>query len=138
MCGLEVIAAIVAETLIEMGVLILTEPAEIYWPNGLVSKLSGQTHTKKKGKITQNTKHGIFGELVSTLAPSIPLQSGSNKDATKVAKNAKGFKPPVKNKPTETLSTNAEIAAQAMEGGGGDSDTVHQGIAAQGHRGVLL
>ena len=90
---LEVIAAIVAETLIEIGVLILTEPAEIYWPNGLVSKLSGQTRTKKKGKITQKTKHGIFGELVSTLAPSIPRQSGSNKDATKVARMLRDLNP---------------------------------------------
>ena len=93
---------------------------------------------RRRVKLPQNSKHGIFGELVSTLALSIPPQSGNNKDATKVAKNVKGFKPPVKNKPTETLSTNVEIAAQAMEGGGGDSDTVHQGIAAQGRRGVLL
>ena len=76
--------------------------------------------------------------MVSSLALSIPLQSGNSKDGTKVAKNAKGFKPPVKSKPSETVSTNAEITVQAMEVGGGDSENVHQGVAAQGHRGVLI
>ena len=134
------ITAIVAETLIEMGVLIFTEPAEIHWPNGLISKLSGPTGSKK-GKKAQKTKHGVFGELVSNLAPSIPPSSG---DATKkVGKKptAKGFKNPVKNKPSATVSTNLEEISEAGEGvvgGSGDSgvDAIHQGLPAQGRRGV--
>ena len=126
-----------------MGVLIFTEPAEIHWPNGLVSKLSGPSGSKK-GKKNQKTKHGIFGELVSNLAPSIPPSSD---DATsKVGKKgskppAKGFKTPIKNKPIATVTKNLQEISEAGEGavgGAGDSavDALHQGLPAQGHRGV--
>ena len=79
--------------------------------------------------------------MVSNLAPSIPPSSG---DATKkVGKKptAKGFKNPVKNKPSAIVSTNLEEISEAGEGavgGSGDSgvDAIHQGLPAQGRRGV--
>ena len=50
---LEVVAAIVAETMIENGVMILTEPVEIHWPHGMVSK-PNPTPRSKKGKKFKN------------------------------------------------------------------------------------
>lgn len=88
MCALEVVAAIVAETLIEMGVLIFVEPPVIHWPNNLVTKLPAGTRTKKKGKTTQKHKHGIYGELVASLAPSIPPQN----DKAMISVGKKGSK----------------------------------------------
>ena len=76
--------------------MILTEPPEIHWPNGFVSKLP-QGSKGKKGKKVQKTRHGIYGELVCSLAPSVPVQ---NKNSTVSVDNSKkvtkGFKTPVK------------------------------------------
>ena len=71
--ALEVTSAIVAETLIEMGVLIISDPSEIHWPNSTISKpLPG--NRARKGKKVQKNRHGIFGELVSSLALLYHLQ----------------------------------------------------------------
>ena len=126
-----------------MGVLIFTEPAKVHWPNGLVSKLSGPAGLKK-GKKSQKTKHGIFWELVSNLAPSIPPSSGdaTNKVGKKGSKPpAKGFKTPIKSKLSSTVSKNLEEISEAGKGavgGAGDSavDALHQGLPAQGRRSV--
>ena len=97
MHSLDVISALVAETLIEMGVLILTEPAEIHWPNGMITKPIPLPRGKK-GKKFKKQKHGVFGELVSSLAPSIPQQSASAACGakSKSIQGAKAFKPPRK------------------------------------------
>ena len=42
MRSLEIVSAIVAETLIEMGVRVLTQPEEIHWPMGGVTKPASQ------------------------------------------------------------------------------------------------
>ena len=64
MHGLEVTAAIVAETLIEMGVLIFNEPPKIHWPNGLVTKMPVGTRSKKKGKVRKSTNMEFMGSLL--------------------------------------------------------------------------
>ena len=46
---LEVTAAIVAETLMEMGVQIMMTPEEIIWPTGKVTKPAAPASMKKKG-----------------------------------------------------------------------------------------
>ena len=38
MRSIEITAALIAETLIELGVSIITQPEEVHWPNGSVSK----------------------------------------------------------------------------------------------------
>ena len=69
---LEVTAAIVAETLMEMGVQIMLSPEEITWPTGEVTKPAGPGPKKKGGKKVAKNKHGVFGELVNDLAPKLP------------------------------------------------------------------
>ena len=71
---LEVISALVAETMIELGVMILTDPPEIHWPNGMITKPNVPAKNCK-GKKVQKNKHGIFGELVSNLAPTLPAET---------------------------------------------------------------
>ena len=141
MRGLEVVSAIVAETLIELGVLIFTEPPEIHWPNSLVTKLPADPRSKKKGKNVQKHKHGIYGELVSSLAPSIPPQKDESASsvAKKGSKTAK-FKTPAKAKPTFTAVSDYSVTNTMSEGavrGAGDGavDGLHQGLPVQGRRG---
>ena len=48
MRSLEIVSAIVAETLIEMGVRVLTQPEEIHWLMGGVTKPASHGAKKKK------------------------------------------------------------------------------------------
>ena len=76
---IEITAALIAETLIELGVSIVTQPDEVYWPNGTVSTAPDPGKKKKGGKKAEkNNKHGIFGQIVSDLAPKLPKQKASN------------------------------------------------------------
>ena len=50
----EITAALVAETLIELGVAIVTQPEEIHWPNGTVSKTPEPG--KKNKKVVKSRK----------------------------------------------------------------------------------
>ena len=59
MRALEIVAAIVAETLMEMSVTILTTPEEIHWPMGCITRPGTQT-TNKKGKKTTKKQGGIL------------------------------------------------------------------------------
>ena len=135
MRALEVVSAIVAETLIELGVMIITDPPEIHWPNGLVSKMP-QTAKAKKGKKLQKTRHGVYGELVCSLAPSIPAQSTNAANKNQTTKKAdKGFKTPIKT----TVNTNEvqaiQVDAETAENNEGQADNgagVHQGMPVQG------
>ena len=71
MRALEIIATIVAETLMEMSVTILTTPVEIHWPMGCITWPGAQT-TNKKGKKTMKKQGGIFGNIVYKYAPKTP------------------------------------------------------------------
>ena len=71
MRALEIVAAIVAETLMEMSVTILTTPEEIHWPMGCITWPGAQT-TKKKGKKTTKKQGGIFGNIVYEYTPKAP------------------------------------------------------------------
>ena len=71
MRALEIVAAIVAETLMEMSVTILTTPEEIHWPMGCITWLGAQT-TNKKGKKTTKKQGGIFGNIVYEYTPKTP------------------------------------------------------------------
>ena len=139
MRALEVISAIIAETLIEMGVLILTEPPEIHWPNGTISQMSTQVRGKK-GKKVQKTKHGIFGELVCSLAPTVPVTKtgANNSQLKKSGQTAKGFKAPIKKKTNESSEAIQvqETADIICDDGQGDNNVAssHQGLPVQGHR----
>ena len=134
MRALEVISAIVAETLIEMGVLIFPDPPEVHWPNGLISKLAMPVCGKKGGKNVQKNKHGIFGELVSKLAPTIPPASATQ-NSTKIA-SKKGFKNPAKIPKTSTEQCAAPANGEEASGSVDTGETnLHQGLPAQGRRG---
>ena len=97
--------------------------------------------SKKKGKNVQKHKHGIYGELVSSLAPSIPPQKDESASsvAKKGSKTAK-FKMPAKAKPTFMAVSNDSVTNTMSEGavgGAGDEavDGLHQGLPVQGRRG---
>ena len=78
---IEITAALIAETLIELGVSIVTQPDEVHWPNGVVSKAPEPAKKKKGGKKSENkNKHGIFGQLVSDLAPKLPKLKKNSTD----------------------------------------------------------
>ena len=135
MRALEVTSAIVAETLIEMGVLIISDPAEIHWPNGTISKpVAGPRG--RKGKKTQKNRHGIFGDLVSSF---VPPTIEKNKPAGKSSASTSGgkrFKAPLK-------STTVQSESQEANGGNEDrldepSNPLHQGLPVQGRRGIVL
>ena len=65
---LEIVAAIMAETLMEMSVNIMTSPEEIHWPMGCVMRPGTQTKAKK-GKKTSKKQGSIFGSIVYEYAP---------------------------------------------------------------------
>ena len=98
---LEVTAAIVAETLMKMGVQIMMSPEEITWPTGEVTKPAAPPSTKKKGgkKVAKN-KHGVFGKLVNDLAPKLPsendksTQRGTESDISSKRQPTHKVKPP--------------------------------------------
>ena len=133
MQALEVISAIIAETLIELGVMILTEPPEIHWPNGLVSKLP-QGGKAKKGKKVQKTRHGIYGELVCSLAPSVPVQN-KNTGIDNSKKVTKGFKTPVKKNANCTDVQVLQVETEGDKNNDQESANgagLHQGLPVQG------
>ena len=74
--ALKIVAAIVAETLMEMSVTILTSPDEIHWPMGCITWPGAQT-MNKKGKKNTKKQGGIFGNIVYEYAPKAPLNETS-------------------------------------------------------------
>ena len=136
---LEVVSAVLAETLIEIGVVILTEPPEIHWSKEVITKLPPAPHGRKGKQVTKNA-HGICGKLVTDLAPTLPSES-------KMEKGKKGaFKPPVKKgQPKKATTKKNSKSLQVLEAPveeendpeTEDSPAVHKGLPVQGHRGIL-
>ena len=121
MCCLEIVAAIMAETLMEMSVNIMMSPEEIHWPMGCVTRPGSQTQAKK-GKKTTKKQGGIFGSIVYKYA----LEKGVEytKQGESVASKAKTIK-----KTKEKAKSTAQMAA--------DDDNecqviaVHEGLPVQ-------
>ena len=62
-----------------MGVSIITQPEEVHWPNGSVSKAPEPGKKKRGGKkVEKKNKQGIFGQVVSDLAPKLPKQGNKS------------------------------------------------------------
>ena len=137
---IEVIAALLAETLIEMGVMILTEPIEIHWPNGMLTKPNTQPKGKK-GKKIQKNKHGIFGEIVADLAPTLPPQQVMEKKTKTTTKGSnalpKAFKTPIKAVGKQAVIEEKPTESAKEVGAAGDNNVIaiHQGLPVQGRRG---
>ena len=74
MHALEVVSAILAETIIEMGIVILTDPPEIHWSKEMITK-PPPVPRGRKGKKVEKNAHGIYGKIVANLAPSVPTDS---------------------------------------------------------------
>ena len=123
MRSLELAAALLAETLIEMGVQIVTNPDEIHWPTGHVSKQAAPSRKKKGGKKNEKNKHGVFGQIVSELAPKLPedqqqpkgSQSESSKDGIGT-QEAKVTRSKGKNKKSKPSKDDEEVIEIAHEG----------------------
>ena len=135
---LEVVSAVWAETLIEMGVVILTEPPEIHWSKEVITKPPA-TPCERKGKHVMKNTHGIYGKLVTDLSPTLPPES-------KTEKGKKGaFKPPVrKGQPKKATTKKNSKSLQVVEAPAEeendaeteDSPAVHKGLPVQGRRGI--
>ena len=136
---LEVVAAIVTETMIENGVMILTEPVEIHWSHSMVSKPNLTPHSKK-GKKIQKQRHRIFGELVATLAPTIPsIATGKNKENSNPPEQNTTAKRSTcnckSNKPAETI-VHPQMDEDTGKGGKDTEVACHKGLPVQGRRGL--
>ena len=140
---LQVIAAIMAKTMLELGVLILTEPPEIHWPNAMVTKPNPSVKGKK-GKKVQKNRHGIFGEIVSTLAPTLPTVKENSADTNAKSdtkkSSVKRFKTPVKANDCQVLAQAESVQQPVNDDASRDNVNVpsHQGLPVQGRRGSLL
>ena len=133
---LEVTAAIVAKTLMEMGVQILLSPEEITWPTGDVTKPACLAPKKKGGKKVAKNKHGVFGELVNDLAPKLPADN-----AESIQKNKESVLTD-KKQSTQKLkgSQSAVNASQIMSTDNNEAHhdefqtTTHTGLAVQARK----
>ena len=133
---LEVVAAIVAETLIENGVMILSDPVEIHWPHGMISKPNPTKHNKK-GKKVQKQRHGIFGELVSNLAPTLPnVTSEGEKENCSPAESAPASKRSTRNAKSKKAAERVVHPPTEAENADEESNASHKGLPVQGRRGV--
>ena len=123
MCCLEILAAIVAETLMEMSVNFLTTPEEIHWPMGCITR-PGAHAAIKKGKRSTKKQGGVFGQIVHDYAPKGPV---SDANPSKVSQA-------VASKPKNTQSSKAkeqEKAAEPAEDTDGVMNTIHEGLPVQ-------
>ena len=85
----------------------------------------------KKGR---KTKHGIFGELVCSLAPTIPVTKtgANNSQLKKSGQTAKGFKAPLKKNNKSSEAIQVKETADVMSDDGQAAS--HQGLPVQGRR----
>ena len=117
---LEIVAAIMAETLMEMSVDIMTSPEEIHWPMGCVMRPGSQTKSKK-GKKTTKKQGGIFGSIVYEYAPEKGVDYKKEESLASKAKPIKKTKN--KAKATATVADDASSECQLIG--------VHEGLPVQ-------
>ena len=140
MRSIEITAALIAETLIELGVSIITQPEEVHWPNGSVSKAPEPGKKKRGGKkVEKKNKHGIFGQVVSDLAPKLPKQGNRS--------NGKGSNESSNNSSTGACSASTKSRKNSAKSKGkkkpeeeGDESEFqgqHEGLPVQGHKCML-
>ena len=130
----EITAALIAETLIELGVSIVTQPEEIHWPNGTVSKAPEPGKKKKGGKKNEKkNKHGIFGQIVSDLAPKLPKEKSTNNlDSSKLAETASSaIKKPKATSARSKSNAGKKTTSQQEEA---DFEGQHEGLPVQGRK----
>ena len=131
----EITAALIAETLLELGVSIITQPEEIHWPNGTVSKAPEPGKKKKGGKKNEKkNKHGIFGQIVSDLAPKLPKQKSSN-DEVSSEPDESASSATKKTKPTSAKNkSNAAKKKRSEQEEETDFEGQHEGLPVQGRK----
>ena len=137
---LEVVSAVLAEMLIEMGVVILTEPPEIHWSKDVITKPPPPPRARR-GKQVMKNLHGIYGKLVADLAPTLPAESKRGKKGV--------FKAPLKKAEPKKASTKKFSKSLQVEctppddkeDNYDDSDEnpmQHKGLPVQGCRGSRM
>ena len=106
---LEVVSAIMAETLMEMNVKIYTSPEEIHWPMGCVTRPGAQAPSKS-GKKMNKKQGGVFGYIVFEYAPA-------KGEVVKVSKtNTSKEAATVKSKGTQGTTTRAKAKSSSSTG----------------------
>ena len=130
---LEVTAAIVAETLMEMGVQIMTSPEEITWPTVEVTKPATPVPRKRGGKRAAKNKHGIYGELVSDLAPKLPLDNSNQQQSSNSSESAP--KKPTMKKVKATKAAETQLLHNDRDDDDDDSQAAsHKGLPVQARK----
>ena len=135
---LEVVSAVLAETLIEKGVVILTEPPEIHWSKDVITKPAPPPRARRGKQVTKNS-HGIFGKLVADLAPTLPAESKHSKKGVFKALLKKTQAPKGTTKKM-SKSLQVECPPDDKEENDDESDEnpmQHKGLPGQGCRGSL-
>ena len=118
---LEILAAIVAETLMEMSVKFLMTPEEIHWPMGCITR-PGANAAVKKGKRVSKKQGGVFGQIVHEYSPKGPVAEASPSNASQA----------VASKLKNTRSSKAKEQQKAPEeDADGESPPVHEGLPVQ-------
>ena len=135
---LEVVSAVLAETLIEMGVVIITEPPEIHWSKDVITKPVPPPRARRGKQVTKNS-HGIFRKLVADLAPTLPAESKHGKKGV--------FKAPLKKTQapkgnTKKISKSLQIESppddkEEIDDESDENPMQHKGLPVQGRRGSL-
>ena len=130
---LEVVSAVLAETLIEMGVVILTEPPEIHWAKDVITKPEPPPQARRGKQVTKNS-HGIYHKLVADLAPTLPPESKREKKGVFKALLKKGK---AKKGRTKKISKSMQVenAPAAEEHDADESLPQHKGLPVQGQQG---
>ena len=130
---IEVVAAIVAETLMEMHVKIYTSPEEIHWPMGCVTR-PGAEAPSKSGKKMNKKQGGVFGYIVYEYAPAtgqVVQVSKSTRKEPATAKSKGTHSTTSRAKANKTPST-IDASQDATEG---DCETgsvaLHEGLPVQ-------
>ena len=114
---LEIVAAIMAEMLMEMSVNIMTSPEEIHWPMGCIMRLGSQAKAKKGKKTTT-----VFGSIVYEYAPEKDVDYTKQGDSAAVtAKPIKRGKD--KTKATSDMAKDDETDCQVV--------ATHEGLMVQ-------
>ena len=115
---LEILATILAETLMEMSVKFLTTPEEIHWPMGCITCPGAQAPVKK-GKRAVKKQGGVFGQIVHEYVPKGPVSEENPSNASQAVasklKNTRNSKTKEKEKaPVEDADGQMPVAHEGL------------------------
>ena len=97
---------------------------------GEVTKPAAPATKKRGGKRAAKNKHGIYGELVSELAPKVPLVNSNQKQTSHPSESAPKKPPTKKVKATKAAETHV-IPNDTDDGDDDSQGASHTGLPVQ-------